>query len=86
MRDVERETDLRQPEVSVAMADLIQRKWIKCKILPHVPGVLGHPGKSYRLVVTAKWIAEHIASEIYDRIDNDKRLAESIRTAMKGRT
>jgi len=84
LHDVERGTDLRQPEVSVAMMDLVGRKWVKVKNLPAVASTKGHPGKSYRLVVTAKWIAESIASEIYERIDKDKRLAEDIRLAMKG--
>jgi len=84
LHDVERATDLRQPEVSIAMNNLVKCKWIKVKTLPAVSGTLGHPGKSYHLVVSAKWIAEHIASEIYERINNDKKLAEDIRAAMKG--
>lgn len=81
LHDIERETDLRQPEVSVAMMDLVERKWIKVKTIPSI-GKQGYPGKSYRLVVTARQIAESIASEIYERIDKDKKLAEDIRMAM----
>ena len=83
LHDVEREMDLRQPEVSIAMTDLVERKWITVKILPG-QRKKGHPGKSYRLVVSSKWIAECIATDIYKRIDKDKKLAEDIRAAMKG--
>ena len=83
MHDIERETDLRQPEVSTAMADLVERKWVKVDILPG-KGKKGHPGKLYHLIASPKRIAEHIATEIYERIDRDKKLAEDIRAAMKG--
>jgi len=84
LHDVERATDLRQPEVSVSMNNLVERKWIKAKTMPAVPGVTGRPGKSYRLVVSAPQIAKRIAEEIHERIDKDTKLAEGIRAAMKG--
>ena len=83
LHDVERATDLRQPEVSVAMADLVTRGWVVVKAVPPV-GKMGHPGKSYNMAVSSPWIAESIASEIYERIDRNKELAEDIRKAMKG--
>lgn len=86
LRDIERATDLRQPEVSVAMKDLVERKWVEAKTLPVVPGTTGRPRKLYRMLVTPKWISEHIAAEIYERIDKDKKLAEDIRSAMGRRS
>ena len=83
LHDIERATDLRQPEVSVAMKKLVELGWVETKAISPV-GELGHPGKSYRLIVTPNWIAEAIATEIYKQIDNNKKLAEDIRKAMKG--
>ena len=82
LHDVERATDLRQPEVSIAMADLVTRGWVAVKAVPPI-GKMGHPGKSYHMAVSAPWIAESIAAEIYERIDRDKELVEDIRKAMK---
>ena len=82
LHDVERATDLRQPEVSIAMADLVARGWVTMKSVSPM-GKMGHPGKSYHMAVSPPWIAESIASEIYERIDRDKELVEDIRKAMK---
>jgi predicted transcriptional regulator len=83
MHDIEREMDLRQPEVSTAINDLIERKWVKATKLTG-QGKPGHPGKSYHLAVSPKRITECVVTEIYERIDKDKRLAEDIRVAMAG--
>jgi len=86
LHNIERETDLRQPEVSIAMKDLVDRKWVEVKLRPQYPVTTGRPRKLYRMIVTPKWISEHIAAEIYDRIDRDKKLAEDIRAAMSRRS
>ena len=83
LHDIERATDLRQPEVSVAMKTLVELGWVEMKVMPPI-GELGYPGKSYRLIVTPYWIAEYIATKIYDRIKLDEKLAKDIRIAMTG--
>lgn len=61
--DIERGTDLRQPEVSLATAYLINKKWMVCK---EVKGMkTGRPAKTFRL---AKPLPE-----IFDNIEEQKK-------------
>lgn len=61
-RDIERGTDMRQPEVSIAMKYLLDRSWIKVRAEPAEHK--GRPKKIYELAVPMK--------KIMDSIEKDK--------------
>jgi predicted transcriptional regulator len=61
-RDIEMATDLRQPEVSIAMRTLREMGWIsECDV--RSPGIGGRPMKIYALRVTIDEIIEHYEAE-----------------------
>ena len=62
-RDIERGTDLRQPEVSIAMAALMEQKWVENR--ESKAENKGRPGKIYRL--------SQPIGDIMDRIETEKR-------------
>lgn len=61
-RDMERICDLRQPEVSIALKDLITRGWVK--IVRHVIENKGRPVSIYRLNKTLDEILDDIKGMI----------------------
>ncbi len=62
-RDIERGTDLRQPEVSIAMTAMMEQKWVKSR--ENKAENKGRPVKIYKLALPI--------SEIMDNIERDKR-------------
>ena len=62
-RDIERGTDLRQPEVSIAMAAMMEKKWVESR--ESKAENKGRPVKIYKLAVPV--------SEIMDTIEKEKR-------------
>ncbi len=62
-RDIERGTDLRQPEVSIAMTAMIEQKWVKSR--ENKAENKGRPVKIYKLALPI--------SEIMDNIERDKK-------------
>lgn len=62
-RDIERGTDLRQPEVSIAMSRLHSEGWVESR--ESKAESKGRPVKIYRL--------EHPINAIIDQIEADKR-------------
>jgi len=62
-RDIERGTDLRQPEVSIAMASMMEKKWVESR--ESKAENKGRPVKIYKLSVPV--------SEIMDTIEKEKR-------------
>jgi len=62
-RDIERGTDLRQPEVSIAMATMMEQKWVESR--ENKAENKGRPVKIYKLALPI--------SEILDSIESDKR-------------
>ncbi len=62
-REIERGTDLRQPEVSLAMAALTEQKWVENREIKAENK--GRPVKIYRL--------SNPFSEIVDAIEREKR-------------
>ena len=62
-RDIERGTDLRQPEVSIAMAAMMEQKWVESR--ENKAENKGRPVKIYKLALPI--------SEILDSIERDKR-------------
>jgi predicted transcriptional regulator len=62
-REIERGTDLRQPEVSLAMAAMTEQEWVENREIKAENK--GRPVKIYRL--------SQLFSEIIDRIEKEKR-------------
>lgn len=62
-REIERGTDLRQPEVSIAMAQMIERGWVENR--ENKAENKGRPVKIYRL--------SRPIGEIMDTIEREKR-------------
>ena len=62
-RDIERGTDLRQPEVSIAMAALMEQKWVENR--ESKAENKGRPVKIYHL--------SQPIGDIMDRIETEKR-------------
>ncbi len=62
-RDIERGTDLRQPEVSIAMTDMLKHKWVESR--ENRAETKGRPVKIYKLALPI--------SVIIDRIESDKK-------------
>ncbi len=62
-RDIERGTDLRQPEVSIAMATMMEQKWVESR--ENKAENKGRPVKIYKLALPI--------NEIMDGIENDKK-------------
>ena len=63
-RDLERGTDLRQPEVSIAIHELIERGWIRTGEIPSEKK--GRPQKTYTLKVSADKIHSTLEKETKD--------------------
>jgi predicted transcriptional regulator len=62
-RDIERGTDLRQPEVSIAMAAMMEQKWVESR--ENKAENKGRPVKIYKLALPI--------NEIMDNIERNKR-------------
>lgn len=71
-REIERVCDLRQPEVSIALSDLIGRKWVR-KVGQSGEGK-GRPILLYRLCKTLDDILDELKREIAG--DYEKKLSE----------
>lgn len=63
LRDVELETGCRQPEVSIAMSQLIEKRWVTATTQPLAPGEKGRKINLYRLIPV---------SEIYLAIEREQ--------------
>ena len=66
--EVERGTDLRQPEVSLAMKYLLERGWITVREVN--PG-RGRPTKVYALAMPIHGILDRIGSEMEDALKEE---------------
>jgi predicted transcriptional regulator len=67
-REIERGSDLRQPEVSNAIRYMTGQGWIKQQVLP--PGKKGRPIKKYSLGITAKEIMATLEQAKKDEVKN----------------
>jgi len=77
-RDIERETDLRQPEVSIAITSLMKKGWVKISNL--LTENKGRPVKVYSLVAPADDIINQIEETIEGDFNNQIELLERVRT------
>ncbi|MFA6332338.1 MAG: ArsR family transcriptional regulator [Methanoregula sp.] len=80
-RSIERGTDLRQPEVSIAMKYLIDRGWVTMK--DDLPGHKGRPKKIYHLALPITEIMDSIEeekkSEVRDQLALIRKVQDYIR-------
>jgi len=75
-RAIERGTDMRQPEISMAMKYLMDQGWIKDR---ENPSEKGRPHKSYSLAVPIKEIIATIEKSKKNEANNQLELLRKIR-------
>lgn len=81
-RDIERGTDLRQPEVSIAMRQLKENKWIHTK--ESKTESKGRPVKIYSMAKPITDIIGIIERKKRQELDNQLGLIRKIREQMSG--
>lgn len=82
-RDMERACDLRQPEVSIALTDLMKRKWVKD--VRHVREGKGRPIMIYHLIKTLDDILDELKSTIVGDYEEKIIEIEKVRELLKVR-
>lgn len=80
-RDMERICDLRQPEVSIALADLMKRRWIE--VVRQISANKGRPIKIYHLARTLDDILEELKKAIIGEYEEKVQEIEHIREILK---
>jgi len=76
-RDIERGTDLRQPEVSIAMAAMIEQKWVENR--ESKAENKGRPVKIYRLAMPISEIMDVIEKEKQEQANNQLSMIKKLR-------
>lgn len=76
-RDIERGTDLRQPEVSIAMAQMIEQRWVENR--ESKADNKGRPVKIYRLAMPIGEIMDIIETEKRNEAQNQLILIQQLR-------
>jgi predicted transcriptional regulator len=76
-RTIERGTDMRQPEVSLAIKDLMDRGWINVR--DDHSKHSGRPSKIYELAVPISKIMDHIEKEKNQEAKDQLALVKKIR-------
>jgi predicted transcriptional regulator len=76
-RDIERGTDLRQPEVSIAMAFMIEQKWVESRETKAENK--GRPVKIYKLALPITEIMDIIEKEKKEEATNQLNLIRKLR-------
>jgi predicted transcriptional regulator len=76
-RDIERGTDLRQPEVSIAMAFMIEQKWVESRETKAENK--GRPVKIYKLALPINEIMDIIEKEKKEEATNQLNLIRQLR-------
>ncbi len=77
-RDIERNTDLRQPEVSIAITSLMKKGWVQISSL--LTENKGRPVKVYSLVYPPDEIIDQIERSIEGDYSHQIELLERVRT------
>jgi|WetSurMetagenome_2_1015567.scaffolds.fasta_scaffold444988_2 predicted transcriptional regulator len=83
-RDIERGTDLRQPEVSVAMNSLIEKKWIRSA--EDRSAHKGRPVKVYSLSRSVSAIMDIIEKEQKEKAKKKLAALQKLRIFVRGNT
>ncbi len=76
-RDIERGTDLRQPEVSIAMAHMMEQKWVENR--ENKAENKGRPVKIYRLSKPIDEVMDVIEKEKRDEANSQLNLIKQLR-------
>lgn len=71
-REIERIVDLRQPEVSIALTDLMKKKWVR--IVRQITENKGRPVKIYHLMISLDDILDELKTTIVG--EYEKKFAE----------
>ncbi len=79
-REIERGTDLRQPEVSVAINYLVKRKWVKVSQM--MTEKKGRPNKIYQLSLSTDEILDQIKASIVGDYTHQIEFLERVRTIL----
>lgn len=82
-RDMERICDLRQPEASIAITDLIKRRWIK--VVNLLSENKGRPVKIYHLARTLEEILDELKGLIDGDYDKKSGEIEKVREMLKNK-
>jgi predicted transcriptional regulator len=83
-RDIERGTDLRQPEVSLAMNYLIEKKWIRSS--ENRSAHKGRPVKVYALSRSVSAIMDMIEKEQKEKAKKKLATLQKLRIFVRGST
>ena len=81
-REIERICDLRQPEVSIALSDLMKRKWVRD--IRHAREGKGRPTMIYHLIKSLDDILEELKTEIVGDYEEKLKEIEKVRDLLKG--
>lgn len=81
-RDLERASDLRQPEVSLVVKDFKEYGWLKESILKKC-GELGRPQHKYSLLINATGLLNHVREEVSVKIDEQTRFVHELERELK---
>ena len=81
-REIERICDLRQPEVSIALSDLMKRKWVRD--IRHEREGKGRPTMIYHLIKSLDDILEELKTEIVGDYEEKLKEIEKVRDLLKG--
>jgi len=76
-RDIERGTDLRQPEVSMVMTVLMKLKWVESREERHQKS--GRPVKIYHLALPISEVVESIGRSTMAEINNQLEMIKQVR-------
>jgi predicted transcriptional regulator len=76
-RDIERGTDLRQPEVSIAMAAMMEQKWVESR--ESKAENKGRPVKIYKLALPIGEIMDIIEKEKRNEANNQLKMIQKLR-------
>ncbi|MDD1724182.1 MAG: hypothetical protein LUQ07_03530 [Methanospirillum sp.] len=80
-RDMERMCDLRQPEVSIALTDLIKKRWVQ--VVRQISENKGRPIKIYHLARSLDDILEELKKVIIGEYEEKIQEIEHIREILK---
>ena len=81
-RDIERGTDLRQPEVSIAMAAMMEQKWVESR--ENKAENKGRPVKIYKLALPISEILDSIESDKRNEANNQLKMIKQLRDYIAG--
>jgi predicted transcriptional regulator len=76
-REIERGTDLRQPEVSVATKYMAGLGWIKSR---EIPSQKGRPNKKYSLAIPVGKIMDRVVTQKQNEVNNQLALIRKVRS------